>query len=517
MSDSWDRLEPHARSSDLEQGLQARIADPLWLLARQWQVGEFRGEDAASPVQARVVAWVNELERFRNDSQPGALPEAMPSVPLEARVEAEGVSVGPARQQLSGEAGLQLLRRLDAAGHGALRSILREAYPLRLPAWMRRGIPERELTHLRLLARRSFDGRALLRAANKNQLDALKLSPPQRAGLDAALKHWLPEVRERFVEPGRSGDTWADERLEYAFSLGVAAGQGEVVLAARGYEGGHLDWSSFDILDGSDPAHSLGLGKGKVATITSTVVPAPLSYPGMPASRWWSFEEGSVYFGGIEAGPADLARLVVAEFATVYSDDWFLLPLRLPAASLSRIGYIDVVDSFGEVHRVVSAAALDQQRLDKQRPGQERAFVYFELAGDDSAAKGRTPWLFLPPALAGSLESAPVESVSFVRDEAANLGWAVEQLIESPTGKPLARRLRTALAVGDPQEAPADARQPRSIDDEAPWRWRLQTEVPPHWIPLIPERQGDSEQIRLRRARLQGWGSLPDWAVGPQG
>ena len=78
------------------------------------------------------------------------------------------------------------MQGLDAAGHGALRSILREAYPLRLPAWMRRGIPERELTHLRLLARRSFDGRALLRAANKNQLDALKLSPPQRAGLDAA-------------------------------------------------------------------------------------------------------------------------------------------------------------------------------------------------------------------------------------------------------------------------------------------------------------------------------------------
>ena len=68
----WDRIEPHTRDVDLEEGLQARIADPLWLLARQWQVGEFRGEDAASPVHVRLEVEHAALQSFRNDARPGA-------------------------------------------------------------------------------------------------------------------------------------------------------------------------------------------------------------------------------------------------------------------------------------------------------------------------------------------------------------------------------------------------------------------------------------------------------------
>src|SRR6266511_1987223 len=41
----WDRIEAIARSTGLTGGLEARVADPLWLLARQWQVGEFHGDD----------------------------------------------------------------------------------------------------------------------------------------------------------------------------------------------------------------------------------------------------------------------------------------------------------------------------------------------------------------------------------------------------------------------------------------------------------------------------------------
>src|SRR5262245_11441016 len=52
---SWDRLESMARSIGLEGGLEARIADPLWMLARQWQVSEFRGDDAAQPTAVRIT------------------------------------------------------------------------------------------------------------------------------------------------------------------------------------------------------------------------------------------------------------------------------------------------------------------------------------------------------------------------------------------------------------------------------------------------------------------------------
>ena len=38
---TWLRLEGSNRDPDLAEGLAAQISDPLWSLARQWQVGEF--------------------------------------------------------------------------------------------------------------------------------------------------------------------------------------------------------------------------------------------------------------------------------------------------------------------------------------------------------------------------------------------------------------------------------------------------------------------------------------------
>ena len=52
---SWTRLEPQPRDASMARSLQAQIRDPLWILARQWQVGEFLGSDAGSPVQATVA------------------------------------------------------------------------------------------------------------------------------------------------------------------------------------------------------------------------------------------------------------------------------------------------------------------------------------------------------------------------------------------------------------------------------------------------------------------------------
>src|SRR2546430_4660090 len=51
----WDRLEPRARRVEFDEALQARVHDPLWLLGRQWQMGEFKGEDTGSAVLAKLA------------------------------------------------------------------------------------------------------------------------------------------------------------------------------------------------------------------------------------------------------------------------------------------------------------------------------------------------------------------------------------------------------------------------------------------------------------------------------
>src|SRR5438093_12180889 len=79
---SWMRLEPRSRNAEMNTTLQARIYDPLWLLARQWQLGEFQGEDCGSPVSATLRGECAQLTRY------------LPGPPPPSPVEGERYDVG---------------------------------------------------------------------------------------------------------------------------------------------------------------------------------------------------------------------------------------------------------------------------------------------------------------------------------------------------------------------------------------------------------------------------------------
>lgn len=509
MSGFWHRIEPHGRDEDLEEGLQARVADPLWMLARQWQLGEFRGEDAASPIHVRATIQSHAVRTFRNDATPGAPVEDFTAgPPLECRVEAESVLDGPAAVALAAEAGRQFLHRLDAAGLTDLRTAVpwRTTFPLD-PATDgidTTHLPARARRRLELLARRGLDGRRLYAAPEASVRALVAAVDASRWGaVRAVLAAWRAEYADRFREPGEGGDTWVDERLEYAFSLGVPTDDGEVVLSAPdGYAGGHLDWSDFGV--GAAAPHGLAPEAGERRTLER--LPTPVAYRGQPAPRWWEFEDRRVYFGNLAAGPADLARLVVAEFGAVFSDDWYVVPITVDAGTLNRVVELEVIDVFGDVTRVEATAVNDHAAYGDARP-----WAFFELDGDDSAARGRAPWLFVPPALASSLNGRPVEEVTFVRDEAANLGWGIESRVELPTGGSVRRRQQWIAATtpaADEAETPETA---------GAWRYRLQSPVPPWWVPLVPERAAAGPDVRLRRGRLQGWDALDPALAGAKG
>jgi len=50
----WNRLEGRPRSPDFQRAMRAEVRDAMWMLCRQWQLGEFEGEDCGSPVKARL-------------------------------------------------------------------------------------------------------------------------------------------------------------------------------------------------------------------------------------------------------------------------------------------------------------------------------------------------------------------------------------------------------------------------------------------------------------------------------
>jgi hypothetical protein len=116
----------------------------------------------------------------------------------------------------------------------------------------------------------------------------------------------------------------------------------------------------------------------------------------------------------------------------------------------------------------------------------------YRLDGDDSANIG----LLLAPALASGMRSAPVEQVRFLRDEMANMVWAVEYRVASKLGEPF----NPALAPPVPPPGPAATAA----------RFHLGDSVPANWRPFIPAHlPGSQRSIRLQRARLPDQPALP--------
>src|SRR5262249_58893417 len=75
----WNRLEGRPRTVEFDRALKAEVRDALWMLSRQWQLGEFRGEDAGSPITATFHLRTSEPTRYRpHAGTPGDPPDRQP-------------------------------------------------------------------------------------------------------------------------------------------------------------------------------------------------------------------------------------------------------------------------------------------------------------------------------------------------------------------------------------------------------------------------------------------------------
>jgi hypothetical protein len=284
--------------------------------------------------------------------------------------------------------------------------------------------------------------------------------------IDAAGGPWLARAGAAFSEPAGAG-AWDPSRMEYSFRVGATTGAGAIELSADGYRGGRLEWFHFDWA--GDP--SLTPSNAAAATHDAELLAAPLRFRGMPAARFWEFEDGAVYYGGIHAAPEDLGRIAVAGYATLYGDDWYLIPIRLEGGALAQVLELTVVDDFGRRTPVPAAAVAD---------GAERAFRFFEITGDPGpdAAPPVAPLLLIPPTVETTDAARPLEDVGFVRDEAANLAWAVEHRVESATGRPVdlaARRPAQAVSPAAGDRGSCSPPPPRTTG----CRWSRSASAPP--------------------------------------
>jgi hypothetical protein len=250
------------------------------------------------------------------------------------------------------------------------------------------------------------------------------------------------------------------------------------VLTAQEYFEGHLDWYAFD--ENANAEVTLGAAADNAFTeITRTVIPAPASFRGMPAARFWEFEDAQVDFGSVDAGPTDLVRMLLVEFALAYGNDWFVIPIELDVGSLYRTRSLVITDTFGVRTLIKSSSELGAPH------STWRMFQLSHLRGS-GILEPESNLFFLPPSLLKSLESRPIEEVLFLRDEMANLAWAVERLVESPADRPL-NRFEAYLEQKRRREQESPP-QPTTTPETL--RYRLATEIPDYWVPLMPVRVG---------------------------
>lgn len=507
---AFNRLETRPRTLDFTRSLRAELRDPLWMLTRQWQFGEFAGEEAASCVTSRIAFQHETIDRvaFRGENAFLFDPQ---TIPLETRVERERIPVTVRENGtevfsdvlFAVQLGKQFLRLLQAAVPDlALHyDLYLNKFPLRvLPepvAGKPRTVQDADAEQIqRAVATRIADGVGIWRAVENGTHDPWVDSEPTA---DQALKTigatfaaaCSRKFQRLFTQSDDTTDSaWLQNHLEYQFSVAGQRGgnQAQTVLLAEQYHEGRLDWHSFDIVKDRNAVFDEEPTSLPREEQMESFLPTNVRFKGQPQPRFWEMEETETDFGKIETSATGLVHLMLAEFGLIYSNDWFMLPHPMDINTVCEIRGILVDDTFGR-HTFIRPAGRGPETAWQR-------WAMFHLTEKDQLRPAANRF-YLVPAVGKVLESAPLERVNFIRDEMANMVWGVESIVPSQTGQGMS---------GYETVPPNEPTGPLTSDDEnVKIRYVLGTTVPKNWIPFIAvHAEGSVSEIRLQRARMVG-------------
>lgn len=486
---AYNRLEATPRSINFDRSLKAEVRDPMWMLTRQWQFGEFEGEDAASAVTAQMVGEHTVMDRLRLANHPPGKFDG--SLPLETHAERE------------------------ALGSSLFMSVQMSRYFVKLmranslePA-LGKFITKYKLLHT--IGRNDVEGELLMRASVGRLFDGFGLyrDITTASSGGTVFEDWLVSeglsvasfqpLADDFVrwharnysQPASPADTcWLPSQLEYQFSVASPAvfDRPQKILVADQYSEGHLDWYSFD-LDQREKA-DLDPDPAPVAVNEqySSFIPSPIKFKGMPLPRFWMMEDSQTDFGKIDTSVTGLLHLLLAEFGLIYSNDWFMLPYPMSINTVCEIKNMVITDVFGQ-HILVRPAGRGSET-------QWHRWAMFHHT-DRADATRDTNIFYLAPSITKGLEGDPLEEIVMLRDEMANMVWGVETVVPSQAGRGVSGMEMARPEVVPPPFVP--------VGDTAEVRYVLGTTVPGNWIPFIPVHLPTSiSEIRLQRARLPG-------------
>lgn len=466
------RVEGSTHDANLTEGLAARVADPLWYLARQWQVGEFHGEDAATPVVVMAEVDSFPITEVWTPTDKTARRVDLQSEPLQTQIEKETPQLTLSQRE-GLQAGRRLLDLVEGTGDDKLYDDLRKRYAPRIKG---SGL---EAAQLRLLGKDSIDvTRLLVEAGKVKSVEDLEIIKELGGDPDhvAILSEWLRNEGDfAALQDQTRKPVWSDKSMDYRLRVATSGPEGQqIILTARDYSGGRLDWHHFDL--DARPEELPQSNRQKLRVLAS-----PLRFAGQPAARFWEMEDAAVYLADLAGGAADLARSVLGAYAAVAGDDWFHLTADIPNGHVAEIKKLVVRDCFGDETPVPAVS---------QRGGKDRVWRWFEHRAHRSVSPDLPPLLFVPPSLATTHRSPAFEEVHFRRDEIANLAWAIE------------KRHRGAMGQGVDAIKPPRPK-PYTPENQDDWTFSVSSNVPDYWFPLVPVRfNKNSPQVVLRRGTV---------------
>lgn len=479
----WNRLEATPRNeTQIDNALRFEIRDALWMLTRQWQFGELEGEDAGTAAFTRITAQQSPIKAVGSPTLPFQKFDFR-DTPLELPVEKETFIPGIADRLEMGRHWERMLRKRLPDPAQAKEAIRQFRNTISLQFSTLPKIPSRPEQFQQ--AQRYSDEAALLLAqplSGGRALDGYALLLELRAGkpasgflagpdpvVNAAGQEYLGWF-ERVYGQTASPNTWHPQHLEYQPQLVFRDADGQAqTLQKEAYFGDGLEWHGFAAtplvdrrlpdLDSEAPVQS-----------AETVIPAGVRFRGMPSKRLWEMEDGQVDFGSIRPASTELSKMLFAEFGLVYGNDWLVAPVRFSCGSLCRISGMVMTDIFGK-----------ETQLAEIQPDKNWAF-FQTLAAENSKR-----WLFLANTSAYVEESKPVEKVTFMRDEMANMVWGVEEIIANPygggrDGETLAKQTAQWIKSLEP---PASAAGTGKSAAEG-WAYKAGTLMAENRIPFIP-------------------------------
>ena len=476
------RIEGRTRDTNYTEALRLRVHDPLWMLARQWQMGEFRGNNAGSAVS--VQCKVNYDDCSNNPIEP-ITEQINPRIDFISKIESAIYYLDLAR----------LEGRKDKIGIKKLRTELVAAYPIDWDAVSdtfilpdavtteeEKKLNKHLLSYDRTYRGKIFDGSMLY-------ADLVKNKKSKVPSIDNKFKDWY---KKKYEPASATNEHWQKEDLCYEVETNVA---GNTFKGDR-YQGGRLSWYSFDL---EEKAESVTYKNQK--TVLS--LPTPATFASAPNKRLWQMEDRKVFMGNSVEEPSE-ANSVVMRYTTMYANDWMLFPLETQIGKYITVNSINVIDTFGDEHTING----DNRAGASEKLGDlEEQWQMFTNSSKTDRKAPALNGLYYTPQLAATVEGKPIEEVKVLRDEMANMVWGVENVVPDGCGGTLDAELyatQLATIVNEYNEAGIPVHEPDAIvfgqntdvviekNDsnvaKAKFSYQLQSSVPFNWIPFIPQR-----------------------------